>query len=391
MRTPIEELQQLEKVSLRRQLRTIDAIDGVKILQNGSWYTNFGSNDYLGLSQHSLVKEAFERGVQEWGAGAGASRLVTGSLGAHAQLETWLAEAKGSEAALSFANGYSTALGVVSALAGKGDVVILDKLCHASLIDGARLSGAKIRVFGHNRIDQLEAILGQVASKNHAAQRVLVITESVFSMDGDHARLEDIVALKKRYEFVLMVDEAHGVGVLGQKGLGLVEQLGLSESVDIQMGTLGKAAGVAGGYVCATRDYIDWLTNRARSLIYSSAPPPAQALAALTALRLISSEAGAQRREALWKNIACFKNHAQLDEMPSSAIIPWHVGESARALELQDELKKAGFFCPAIRYPTVPRNTARLRITITSQHKEEEIKIFAKKLLALRAEDRCED
>ncbi len=391
MRTPREELQQLEEAALRRQLRTIEAIEGTEICENGSWYTNFGSNDYLGLSQHPLVKEAFERGVQEWGVGAGASRLVTGSLGAHDQLETWLAEAKGSEAALSFANGYSTALGVVSGLVGKEDVVILDKLCHASLIDGARLSGAKIRVFGHNRIDQLETILTQVAAKRCAAQRVLVLTESVFSMDGDYARLEDIVALKERYEFVLMVDEAHGVGVLGHKGLGLVEQLGLSESVDIQMGTLGKAAGVAGGYICASRDYIDLFTNRARSLIYSSAPPPAQALAALAALRLMSSDAGAERREALWENIACFKDHAQLNKVPSSAIIPWHVGESTQALELQDKLKTSGFFCPAIRYPTVPRNTARLRITITSQHSGEAIQAFAQKLLTLRAEERDED
>ncbi len=383
MRDLEKELEELEALSLRRELRHIDSAQGVRIERNGQLLYNFGSNDYLGLSQHPEVKAAFQQGIEQWGAGAGASRLVSGSLPPHRALEQWLAEAKGTEAALSFANGYSTAVGAVSGLMRKGDVVILDKLCHASLIDGARMSGATLRVFGHNNMEQLKQILQQVQRKGVADKRVLIVTESVFSMDGDHARLEEMIRLKHEYEALLMVDEAHGLGVLGANGLGLSEALGVSSEIDIHMGTLGKAAGVAGGYLCASQSVIDVLVNRARSLIYSTAPPPAQAVAALAALQLIASPVGAELRATLWKNLHQFQLETGGEQKVSSAIIPWHVGCSERVLQLSQKLIEGGCFCPAIRYPTVPRTTERLRITLTAAHSPEAVTHLANLLQAV--------
>ncbi|MBK1829300.1 8-amino-7-oxononanoate synthase [Verrucomicrobiaceae bacterium R5-34] len=362
MRQPDEELAALELASLRRRLP-----------ENAPSLVNFCSNDYLGLAKHSAVVSAYQHAVGEYGAGSTASRLVCGSLAPHRELEQFIAEAKGTEAALTFSTGYATSVGVLSALLQKGDTVILDKLCHASLIDGARLSGAKIRVFPHNHLEKLEHLLARCSAQAQADSRLLVVTESIFSMDGDRAPLQEIAALTKQYRSLLLVDEAHALGVLGKSGMGLAEELGLCGEIDFHMGTLGKAGGVAGGYLAASRSWVDLLINRSRSFIYSTAPPPAQAAASLAALQIISSEEGAQLREKLWSNIRHFEQQVPQVSPATSSILPLMVGEAERALELSQQLRDSGFLVPAIRYPTVPRNTARLRFTLSAAHTTQEI------------------
>ncbi len=335
---------------------------------DGKRLLNFSSNDYLGLSRHPTLIEAAEEALHQYGTGASASRLVTGSRNIFHDLEDFIAESKKTEAALSFANGYSTAMGTIPALVGKGDTVILDKLSHACLIDASRLSGATLRVFPHNDLNKLERLL------QTAKGRALIVTESVFSMDGDRAPLKEICQLKNQYGAELLLDEAHALGVLGQEGQGLAEELGLQAQVDFQMGTLGKAVGSAGGYLATSRKQINLLINKARSFIYSTAPPPSQAAASLAGLELIRSEEGRLLRDTLAKHIAYFG--------ASSAIIPIIIGENDATLAASERLKKAGYLVYAIRYPTVARGTARLRVTLSAAHQEEDLEGL-KKLLSL--------
>ena len=343
---------------------------------DGRQYINFSSNDYLGLSSHPEVKQAFCRGIEQWGAGSGASRLISGSLQPHQRLEAYIAEKKGKAAARVFANGYATSLGVLSGLFGKEDVILLDKLSHASLIDGARLSGATLRVFPHNHMVKLRSLLEKY--KNHSGH-VLIVTESIFSMDGDAALLEQIIALKKEFGALLLVDEAHALGVCG--AMGLACSPGDADQIDLHMGTLGKAAGVAGGYVACSQDYADLIVNTSRSFIYSTAPPAGQAEAALKSLELIHAAEGKQRRQTLWENIQHFCDAVELAQRPQSAIIPWHVGEAEAALKLSEQLFASGMLVPAVRYPTVPRKTARLRITLSANHTKSQIEQLSQHLL----------
>ncbi|MFT5882710.1 MAG: 8-amino-7-oxononanoate synthase [Crocinitomicaceae bacterium] len=367
MRSPEEELAELEAASLRRVLRPVDSPQITHAHIDGSPLLNFASNDYLGLANHPAVKSAYIDAVEKWGAGSGSSRLICGSLKPHRQLESYIADAKGTDAAIVFANGYATAVGILPGLLRKGDTVILDKLSHASLIDGARLSGATIRVFPHNDLEKLEKLLASTTAKASTNSRVLIVTESVFSMDGDIAPLLEIIELKKKYGVLLLVDEAHGLGVYGTSGMGLSEHLDCGSEIDLHMGTLGKAAGVAGGYIAASRDYIELFVNRSRSFIYSTAPPPAQSAAALAGIKIIRSDEGTELRAKLWSNIQTFAEHTD-KKLPTSSIIPWHVGDTAAALELSQSLQQHRILAPAVRYPTVPRNTARLRITLTAAH-----------------------
>ncbi len=369
MRLPEDELAALEGASLLRRIPDLDTS-----------LVNFSSNDYLGLSSNAEVKKAYRDAIENYGAGSTASRLVCGTMEPHLNLENSIAKAKGSEAALSFSSGYATSIGVITSLLSKGDTVILDKLCHASLIDGARMSGATIRVYPHNNTEKLESILKSVTKKANQDSRILVITESVFSMDGDMAPLDRINKLCKQYDCLLLVDEAHALGVIGPTGMGLAEELGIQDQIDFQMGTLGKAAGVAGGYLATTRVWADLMINRSRSFIYSTAPPPAQAAAASKALEIIQSEQGSQLRKQLLNNIESFRVISEIEGSCPSAIIPWIVSDSDRALKLSAELRENGFLVPAIRYPTVPRHTARLRITINSHHDETSIKALANHL-----------
>jgi 8-amino-7-oxononanoate synthase len=330
------------------------------VTRGGRELCNFASNDYLGLSRHPEIETALIEGVHRHGAGSAASRLVCGTLPPHRLLESSLAEAKQTEAALVFSSGFATALGVIPAVVGKEDFIVLDKLCHACLVDASRLSGATIRVFPHNDLGKLARLLSSIRAK-HPHARILAVTESVFSMDGDLCPLRETVDLTEQHDALLLLDEAHGFGVLGENGMGLAERENLQQRVTFQMGTLSKAAGLSGGYIAASREWIDLLINRARSFIYSTAPPPALAHAALASLNLIRSKEGRSLREKLRANIS------RIADSPTP-IIPRILGTNEAALNAAAKLADAGFIVPAIRYPTVPRGTARLRISLSAAH-----------------------
>jgi 8-amino-7-oxononanoate synthase len=407
------QLNALRAASLDRKLREVSGSQGPEITVVGDdgrtqLLVNFSSNDYLGLANDPRLREAAISAINEFGAGAGASRLISGTQSPHLQLERTLAKWKATEAALCFSSGYAAALGTIPALVTKGDVIVLDKLCHASLIDGAKLSGAVLRVFPHNNLQKLESHL-EWAHHNHPGKRCLIVTESVFSMDGDRAPLREIVKLKKHFEALLMVDEAHAVGVVGQNGRGLAEE-DITDDVDVQMGTLSKALGTAGGYICGSRNLIDWLINRARSFIYSTAPPPAIAAAALAAVNFLSSAEGEERRRLLWKRITLMRElllsldierrtlgvgrsstaaQCSTPNQASSAIFPLIVGNEQAALELAAALQNAGFFVPAIRYPTVAKGSARLRLTVTAAHQERHIREVCDAIGQLNRDDEC--
>ncbi len=377
-----EQLKALRAASLDRHLREISSSQGPEIEIDGRRFVNFSSNDYLGLANDSRLRKAAIEAVNEFGVGAGASRLISGTQSPHVRLERALAKWKGTEASLCFSSGYAAALGVIGALVSKNDVVLLDKLCHASLIDGAKLSGAILRVFPHSNLRKLESHL-EWAGRVHPGRRVLMITESVFSMDGDRAPLRDLIELKKRFGALLMLDEAHAVGVIGANGRGLAAEENASEDVDVQMGTLSKALGTSGGYICGSRNLIEWLINRARSFIYSTAPSPAIAAAALAAVNFLESSEGEKRRLLLWERIKLLRELLLVNAMnkqrsaASSAIFPLIVGGEQAALDLAAALKSEGFLVPAIRYPTVAKGSARLRITVTALHTEDQIRALS--------------
>ena len=364
-----QRLEIIRSQGLYRQLREVESAQGVRIRVEGQELLNFSSNDYLGLANHPLVKEAAEKALRDFGAGSGASRLVCGSLAPHHELERALADFKGTEAALVFSSGYACALGTITALLGKGDVIAIDKLAHASIIDAARLSGATLRVFAHNDPNDLEDILKWATKKS---ARGLVVTESVFSMDGDLAPLREIVELKDKYGAWLMLDEAHATGLFGQNRRGLAEAFELADRIEIQMGTLGKALGSSGGYIVGSKSLIEFLINRARSFIFSTAPPPSVSTAATAAIRIIQSDEGERLRSHLWARVDQLKNGLIggpfKSQVVQSPIIPLIVGDETRAVDLAAELRSRGFFIPAIRYPAVARSQARLRLTVSSAH-----------------------
>lgn len=373
-----EQLNALDQQSLRRSLRRIDASQSSLIRLSGRDLVNFSSNDYLGLASHPGLAEAMAEGARRWGTGATASRLICGTTAEHDALEEELAAAKGTGAALVFSTGVAAATGTIPALVGRGDVVILDKLAHACLIDGTHASGAKMRVFPHNDLAKLESHL-RWARETHREGKILIITESVFSMDGDLAPLREIVELKDRHGAWLLLDEAHAVGVRGNGIQGLAGELGLIDRIEVQMGTLGKALGVSGGYIAGSRVLIDFLVNRARSFIFSTAPSPAVAAACRAALRVVCSEEGDRRRATLRNHIALLSSLLGMDR-PESAILPLILGSEERALAEAARLFKAGFFVPAIRYPTVPKNTARLRVSLSASHTPDKIRALAEAL-----------
>ncbi len=383
-----EELEALRKRALDRHLREISSGQGPEVKIGGRRFINFSSNDYLGLANDPQLRKAATAAIDEFGVGAGASRLITGTLSPHLRLEHALAKWKGTEATLCFSSGYAAALGTIPALVGKDDVVVLDKLCHASLIDGAKLSGATLRVFPHNHVGKLESHL-EWARREHAGKRVLVITESVFSMDGDRAPLRELIELKKQFGALLMLDEAHAVGVIGSNGCGLAAAEDLSGEIDVQMGTLSKALGASGAYICGSATLIEWLINRARSFIYSTAPPPAIAAAALAAVDFLTSPEGEERRLLLRERIRLMQEllpRSELSEEQSaarSAIFPWIVGDEKGALDLAAALQTEGFLVPAIRYPTVAKRAARLRITVTASHEEAHIRALCEAIKRL--------
>lgn len=372
MASPEETLRQLADEGLLRSLRPLETPTGPRIVREESTLWNFASNDYLGLARHPEIEAALIEGVKLHGAGSAASRLVCGTLPPHRLLENALAEAKQTEAALTFTSGFATALGSIPAIVGKNDFIILDKLSHACLVDGARLSGATLRIFPHNDLHKLERLLVSCRERS-AIARVLVITESVFSMDGDLCPLREIVGLTEAHNALLLLDEAHAFGVLGENGMGLAEQENLQHRIAFQMGTLSKAAGLSGGYLAASRAWIDLLTNRARSFVYTTAPPPALTHAAIASLALIRSAEGKSLRAKLQQNISRLSPG-------KTPIIPKILGTNEAALAASTALEDAGFLVPAIRYPTVPRGTARLRISVSAAHAPEVVDALAARL-----------
>jgi 8-amino-7-oxononanoate synthase len=365
------ELSQLEEQNLLRRLRVVDSYVGSRITMNNREMLLLCSNDYLGLANHPSLRHAASQAMERYGFGAGASRLVSGTSALHQALENRLAVFKGTETALVFNSGYAANTGIIPALAGAGDLILSDSLNHASIIDGCRLSKAQVKVYPHKDAGQVEALL----KINLKAKRKLIVTDGVFSMDGDIAPLPDLVYLSEKYHAILMVDDAHGTGVLGHTGKGTVEHFGLSGRVHIQMGTLGKAFGSFGAYAAGCRDLIDFLTNYSRSFIYSTALPPSVCAASLAAIDVCEKEP--ERRERLWKNRKQFANGLRAIEISTggseSPIIPVIIGDSGRALQAAEKLFEYGVYASAIRPPTVSANSARIRTTVTAAHTEADI------------------
>ncbi len=378
------ELRQLREQGLERALRELPEAGG-KIRIGGRQFLNFSSNDYLGLARHPAVIAAAESALRRWGAGSGSSRLVAGSLPCHADLERRLAADKGYPAALVFGSGFLANLGIVSALAGRGDWVVADRLAHASLMDAAVLSRADLHRFPHNEPDTLDALL----AKRPPGTRCLVVTESVFSMDGDLAPLREIAGIARRHGAMLLVDEAHATGVFGPAGAGRVRELGLEQDVTLSMGTLSKALGGYGGFVACSEPMRQWLVNRARSLIFSTSLPPAVIGSALGALDHLAEHPDLGRQ--LLDRATQFRERlrsAGLDTGNSaSQIIPVIVGDNRKALALAQRLREQGVLAVAIRPPTVPAGTARLRLSVTLDHSPEDLERAADLLVqSARAE-----
>jgi len=379
----------LRAEGLWRSLRRIESPQGVLVLEAGRELVNFSSNDYLGLAADDGLREAARLAMERYGVGSGASRLICGSLGIHHQLEEALSAWKGTEAALVFGSGFAAAWGTLTALVGKGDIVILDKLAHACLVDATRQSGARLRVFPHNDLNALQARLQWADDQRRSGSscRVLVVTESVFSMDGDLAPLKDIVELKQRYGAWLFLDEAHATGLFGAGRRGLAEAYEVADQVEVQMGTLGKALGVSGGYICGSRALVDYLVNRARSFVFSTAPSPAVAGAACAAVERVRGAEGEERRTRVWLLLDALKSSLIQAGMPlaplRSPIVPLHVGAESAAVDLAARLHEAGLLLPAIRYPTVPRGKARLRLTVTAGHQLGQVEALVQALQQL--------
>lgn len=329
------------------------------------------SNNYLGLATHPTVVEAAITATRRYGAGSGAARLVCGTLTPHEALETTLARFKGTEAALTFAAGYLANIGVIPTLIGKDGLILADRLCHASLIDGCRLSGATFRVYHHRDMDHLEQLLARRTS----VKPTLIVTDGIFSMDGDIAPMKDIAQLAERYGATIYVDDAHGTGILGRTGRGTLEHCEVESRVPYHMGTLSKAIGSAGGYLAGSAAFIAYLVNTCRAFTYTTAPPPATAAAATAAIRVIEQEP--DRRARLWLNrerlaqgLSRLGFRLAASESP---ILPIIVGDPDRAMNLAQALIDQGVYAPAIRPPTVPPATSRIRLTITADHTDEQI------------------
>jgi len=370
----------LDRHSLRRTLtqrRGPQRSDAIEI--DGQSLVNFGSNDYLGLASDANVLAAACSAIKETGWGAGASPLVSGRGEPHAELERKLADFEGTEAALVFPTGYAANTGTIAALVGKGDVIFSDALNHASIIDGCRLSGAQVWVYRHRDIDQLRNLLSHFGN----CRRRLIVTDTVFSMTGDLAPLPALADLASEHRAMLMADEAHATGVFGASGRGVCEHFGIEKDVDVRVGTLSKALGGVGGFVAGSQRLIDWLSNRARSYVFSTASPVAMAAAGLAALDIVRREP--ERREKLLALAAETRRRLDAAGLTSTAsqsqIIPVVLGDPARALAASAKLRERGFFVPAIRPPSVPDGQSLLRVSLTALHTETQIEALVAALV----------
>lgn len=355
-------------------MRIVDLGEDGRWMVDGRPVIHLSSNDYLGLARHPAVLEAAEAALRRWGASASSARLIAGNLEPHREIEEALAAFEGTEAALLYSTGYMANVGVIGAIVGPGDAVYSDELNHASLIDGCRLAGAKLRTYPHADAGALEAMLAEDEEAARFRRRLLA-TDGLFSMDGDVAPLASLVDIKERYGCWMLVDEAHATGVLGEGGRGSIEQCGVSGRVEFVIGTLGKSLGSFGAYVAAERDAIDYLVNRSRSFIFTTAPPPPVVAAARAALAVLEAEP--ERRERLWENIRRMAGGLEAigaETMGSTTqIFPLLVGGDAEAMAFSDALLEAGLFAQGIRPPTVPKGTARLRLTVTASLESGEI------------------
>ena len=363
-------LGELERSSLRRALVDTTRVTGIWLLRNGRRLLSFCCNDYLNLTHHPAVKEAAIEALRVYGVGAGASRFVTGNHPLFSELESRLARLKGMEAACVFGSGYLANLGIIPALVGPDDLVLIDELAHACLWAGARLARAAVVPFRHADASDVELLLSQL---RHGHRRALIATDGVFSMDGDIAPLHGLAALAQRHDAWLMSDDAHGLGVVGGgRGSNFIE--GMRAEVPLQMGTLSKALGSYGGYICASAAVVDLIRNRARTVIYSTGLPPAIVAAAIAALDVIEREPGYAALPLA--KAKAFARRAGLPE-PVSPIVPVLLGEAEAALKASRLLEDHGFLVVAIRPPTVPAGTARLRLTFTAQHPDDEVERLA--------------
>lgn len=356
---------------LYRQRRVLESAQGAEVVVDGKPYLNFCSNDYLGLANHPDVVAAFTAAANDFGVGSGASHLVCGHSSLHHQLEEELADYVGRDRAVLFSTGYMANLGIVNALVGKQDAIFEDKLNHASLLDAGLLSGARFQRFLHNDLENLESRL-----KKSTEDKKLIVVDSVFSMDGDLAPLDDLAALAKKYNAGLMADDAHGFGVLGDTGAGCAEHFKLDQQqLPVLMATLGKSLGCFGAFVAGSEQLVETLIQFARPYIYTTALPPAIAAAGLASLNIVREDV--TRRQHLQSLIAYFKERAEklgLTLMPSTtAIQPLMIGASEQAIAISDALLEKGFLISAIRPPTVPVNSARLRITLSAAHSQQQV------------------
>jgi glycine C-acetyltransferase len=368
-----EELDELREEGLFRSMRLIQGKKPGRVVLDGREVLLLCSNDYLGLANHPAMKEAAIRAVERYGTGSGASRLVSGNMEPHRELEARIASFKGTEAALLFNSGYGANTGIIPAIAGRGDIVFSDRLNHASIVDGALLSRARLVRYPHNDVSALARAMADTETSGHR----LIVSDGVFSMDGDLARLAELVAVKEEFGALLMVDDAHGTGVLGERGRGSAELCRVMDEIDIHMGTFGKALGSFGAYAAASREIIDYLVNRARSFIFSTALPPAVASASIAALDLVDSGEGELLRNSVKENGEHFRTALQkrgFSTMGSEThIIPVFVGDAGPTMEFSGQLLAEGIFVQGIRPPTVPAGSCRLRCTVMATHTVEDL------------------
>jgi 8-amino-7-oxononanoate synthase len=372
-------LEEVEAAGLWRELREIESAQEPTVALRGRQVLLFCSNNYLGLANHPEVVEAAREAVARYGASAASSRLISGHMTPHRELEEHIAAWKSLEASLVFSTGYQANLGTITALTGPDDVVLSDELNHASIIDATRLSRARVEVFRHNDMAHLEERLRASAG----ARRALVVTESVFSMDGDLAPLAEIVTLAKRHGAWTMVDEAHAAGIFGKGGAGLADELGLSAEIDVHVGTLGKALGSFGAYVAGSQRLVDWLVNKARPFIFTTGLPPSAVAAAHAAIRICEREP--ERAAGLRRRVRTLGERLRAAglEVPhaQSQILPVWIGDTERTLRAMRDLLERGIYVAAIRPPTVPPGTSRLRLSVMATHSEAQLDTVAEALI----------
>src|SRR3989338_6266812 len=361
-----EDLDTLERKNLRRYLEVVDRSQNATLTIKKRNLVNFSSNNYLGLANHPQVNQAAIQAIRRWGTGSGASRLISGSLKIHADLESNLADFKQEEAATVFSSGYLANLGAVGALVNEKDLVLVDRLNHASLIDAARLSKAKLWVYPHKDLSVLRKLL----DRGRTFRKKLVVTDAYFSMDGDIAPLGQLLEICREKKAMLMIDEAHSTGVFGKNGRGLSEHFGLERQIDVVMGTLSKSLGSVGGFLAGKAVLKAYLVNHAREFIYTTAPSPAASAAALESLLIIRKEPAI--RERLWANVRFLRESLKsidFNLMDSEGpIIPILIGDTAKSIHTRDLLKREGVYASVIRPPTVPKGTDRIRISVSADH-----------------------